>query len=191
MPWRRIAGVVVRWRWVVSLTPRPLYPRGKNTLYPLDRRLGGPHSRSRSGSERKIPSPCRELNPNRSARSPVAMPTELFRLPNFVVKKSYLIPSKLVIWLSEHWSRNKTEMVAYKFSKCSTRMSIPRENMDKSEVSGYLEKVSIIIRLGRGRYFHENWYEHHSTRGHSTSVLFSFLSSTKSTRQLCDVWEQY
>jgi hypothetical protein len=25
---------------------RPLYPRGKRPWYPLDRRLGGPHSRS-------------------------------------------------------------------------------------------------------------------------------------------------
>jgi hypothetical protein len=32
------------WRWVVSFTPRPLYPRGKSPRYPLDRRLGGPES---------------------------------------------------------------------------------------------------------------------------------------------------
>jgi hypothetical protein len=35
-----------RWRWVVSFTPQPLYPQLKNLLYPLDRRLGGPQSRS-------------------------------------------------------------------------------------------------------------------------------------------------
>jgi hypothetical protein len=28
------------WRWVVSFTPRPLYPRGKSLRYPLDWRLG-------------------------------------------------------------------------------------------------------------------------------------------------------
>jgi hypothetical protein len=33
--------------WVVSITPRPrFYPRGKDPRYPLDRRLGGPQSRS-------------------------------------------------------------------------------------------------------------------------------------------------
>jgi hypothetical protein len=32
------------WRWVVNLTPRPLYSRGKSPRYPLDRRLGGPQS---------------------------------------------------------------------------------------------------------------------------------------------------
>jgi hypothetical protein len=30
------------WRWEVSCTPLPLYPRGKSLRYPLDRRLGGP-----------------------------------------------------------------------------------------------------------------------------------------------------
>jgi hypothetical protein len=37
------------WRWVVSFTPLPLYPR-----YPLDRRLGGPQSRSGRCGEEKI-----------------------------------------------------------------------------------------------------------------------------------------
>jgi hypothetical protein len=34
---------------VVRFTLRPLYPQGKNTLYELDRRLGGPQSRSGHG----------------------------------------------------------------------------------------------------------------------------------------------
>jgi hypothetical protein len=38
---------------VVSFTPHPLYPQGKSPLYPLDRRLGGPQSRSRRGGEEK------------------------------------------------------------------------------------------------------------------------------------------
>jgi hypothetical protein len=42
-----------RWRWEVSFTPRPLYSRGKSLRYPLDRRLGGPQSRS---------GPCGEEN---------------------------------------------------------------------------------------------------------------------------------
>jgi hypothetical protein len=29
---------------MVSFTPRPLYPQGKSSWYPLDRRLGGPQS---------------------------------------------------------------------------------------------------------------------------------------------------
>jgi hypothetical protein len=31
---------------VVRFTPRPLYPEGKSSWNPLDRRLGGPQSRS-------------------------------------------------------------------------------------------------------------------------------------------------
>jgi hypothetical protein len=36
---------------VVSFTPRLLHPQGKSPRYPLDRRLGGPQSRSRRGGE--------------------------------------------------------------------------------------------------------------------------------------------
>jgi hypothetical protein len=41
------------WRWVVSFTPRPLYPQGKSLWYPLDRSLSGPQSRSGRGDEEK------------------------------------------------------------------------------------------------------------------------------------------
>jgi hypothetical protein len=40
-------------RRVVSFTPRPLYPQRKSPWYPLDRRLGGPQSRSGRGGEEK------------------------------------------------------------------------------------------------------------------------------------------
>jgi hypothetical protein len=43
---------------VVGFTPRPLYPHEKNPRYPLDRRLGGPQSRSGHSGEDKIPSPA-------------------------------------------------------------------------------------------------------------------------------------
>jgi len=36
------------WRWMVSFTPRSLYPP-----YPLDRRLEGPQSRSEHGGKEK------------------------------------------------------------------------------------------------------------------------------------------
>jgi hypothetical protein len=48
---------------VVSFTLRLLYPQGKSPWYPLDRRLGGPQSRSGRGGEEKIPSPRQESNP--------------------------------------------------------------------------------------------------------------------------------
>jgi hypothetical protein len=35
----RIFDLGTRWRWVVSFTPRPLYPQGKSPWYPLDGRV--------------------------------------------------------------------------------------------------------------------------------------------------------
>jgi hypothetical protein len=48
---------------VVSFTTQPLYSRGKSPLYTLDKRLGGPDSRSgRGGAERNSqPLPGLEL----------------------------------------------------------------------------------------------------------------------------------
>lgn len=40
-------------RQLVSFEPRPLCPRGQNPLYPLDKRLGGPHGRSECRVEEK------------------------------------------------------------------------------------------------------------------------------------------
>jgi len=59
-------GGGTRRRWVVSFTPRPLYP-----LYPLDGRLAGPRASLDTVEERKIPSSCRKSNlpnPGRPAR---------------------------------------------------------------------------------------------------------------------------
>jgi hypothetical protein len=48
-----ILNIVTRWRSVVRFTPQSLYPRDESSWYPLDRRLGGPQSRSgRSGEEK-------------------------------------------------------------------------------------------------------------------------------------------
>jgi hypothetical protein len=49
-----ILDLFTRCRWVVSFTLLPLYPRRKNSLHPLDMRLGGPQSRSgRCGKGKK------------------------------------------------------------------------------------------------------------------------------------------
>jgi hypothetical protein len=41
----RVLNLVIRWKWVFSFTPRPLYLRGWSPQYLLYRRLGGPQSR--------------------------------------------------------------------------------------------------------------------------------------------------
>jgi hypothetical protein len=48
-----ILDLGTRWKWVVSFTPLPLYPQGRNPWHPLNRRLGGPRSRSGYGVEEK------------------------------------------------------------------------------------------------------------------------------------------
>jgi hypothetical protein len=64
--WRHISthcDLDTRWMWVVSFTPRPLYPLGKSPWYPLDRRLGGPQSRSGRGGEEKNSQPPPGIEP--------------------------------------------------------------------------------------------------------------------------------
>jgi hypothetical protein len=52
-----------RWKWVVSFTPRPLYPEGKSLCHPLDNREGGPQSRSERGGEEESFQPLPGLEP--------------------------------------------------------------------------------------------------------------------------------
>jgi hypothetical protein len=54
---------------VVSFTPRPLYPQGKNAWHPLDWRLGGPQSRSGRGGEQKNSQPPHPGNRTPETRS--------------------------------------------------------------------------------------------------------------------------
>jgi hypothetical protein len=51
------------WRWVVSFTPLPLYPRGESPRYPLDRRLRGLQSRSGRRGEEKVLDPTGTRTP--------------------------------------------------------------------------------------------------------------------------------
>jgi hypothetical protein len=75
----RILDLGTRWRWVVSFTPRPLYPRGNSPAYPLDRRLGGPQSRCGRGEE-KNSQPLLGLEPPIIQLVAQSYTTELTRL---------------------------------------------------------------------------------------------------------------
>jgi hypothetical protein len=59
----RILDLGTRGRRVISFTHQPLYPQGESTWYPLDRRLGGPQSRSGHGGEEKNSQPLPGLEP--------------------------------------------------------------------------------------------------------------------------------
>jgi hypothetical protein len=58
-----ILDLVTRRRWVVGFAPRPPYPHGRGTCYPLDRRLGGLQNWSGCGGEEKNSQPLPGLEP--------------------------------------------------------------------------------------------------------------------------------
>jgi hypothetical protein len=96
-----------RCRWVVSFTPRPLYPQGKNPRYPLDRRLGGPQSRFGHSVEEKNSQPSPGIE-TRSSDHP-AHSQSLYRLSypgsdlNLHLSKSHKSRSTLVaLFLPTH-----------------------------------------------------------------------------------------
>jgi hypothetical protein len=72
---------------VVSFTPLPLYSRGKNPRYPLDRRLGGPQSRSGRLGEEKIldPAGTRTPTPRSSSPQPVGFPVYVLTEKEFPI----------------------------------------------------------------------------------------------------------
>jgi hypothetical protein len=59
----RILDLGTRWRWLVSFRPRPPYPQRKSPYYPLNRRLGGPQSRSGHSGKEKNSQPLPGLEP--------------------------------------------------------------------------------------------------------------------------------
>jgi hypothetical protein len=87
----RILNLGTRWRWVVSFTPRPLYPQGKNASYSSDGRLDGPQSRSGRGGEEKNSQPLPRLEP--PINQPVAQRyiAELSRVFVVFLCKTFLI----------------------------------------------------------------------------------------------------
>jgi hypothetical protein len=66
-------------RWIVSFATWPLYPRGKNLWYQLDRRLGGPRGRSGRRGEDKILDPTGTRTPTSSVIQLVASILALWR----------------------------------------------------------------------------------------------------------------
>jgi hypothetical protein len=66
-----------RWRLVARFTPRKLYPQGKSPRYTLDRRLGGPQSRSGCGGLVENFEPPAGFEPRSSSPWSVVIPTEL------------------------------------------------------------------------------------------------------------------
>jgi hypothetical protein len=97
----RILDLGTRWRGMVSFTPRPLYPQGKNSRYPLDRRLSGPQSRSGRGGEEKNSHPRhRKSNP----RTPINVVSNRIFPESAGNRTSVLqyVASRFSEWISWH-----------------------------------------------------------------------------------------
>jgi hypothetical protein len=78
----RILDLGTSWRWVVSFTPRPLYPPGKSPWYPLGMSLGGLQGRSGRGGEEKNSQFLAGLEPAQRYTNAIAAPNIFF--PNTV-----------------------------------------------------------------------------------------------------------
>jgi hypothetical protein len=86
-PWRMgewqysssILRLDIRWRWVVSFTPRPLYTMGNRPQHPLNRRLGVPQNRSGHCGEEKHLLSLPGIEPRPSSPQPIAILTALSR----------------------------------------------------------------------------------------------------------------
>jgi hypothetical protein len=104
---------------VVSFTPQPLYRQGKNPGYSLDRRLGGPQSRSGRGGEEKSSQPLPGLEP--LIIQPVAQrpTTELSR---FLVNR--LCPKQVLKGLAWCICVRKDEKFFFSCVKCWARWLI-------------------------------------------------------------------
>jgi hypothetical protein len=72
----RIHDFGTRWKWVVSLTARPLRPWGKSPRYPLDRRLVRTQSPSGSCGKENNFLLLREIEHRPYNQLPPAIPTE-------------------------------------------------------------------------------------------------------------------
>jgi hypothetical protein len=93
-PWRRIGGggiaprilvLGTKRRWVVSLTTRPLFSRERASGTHHIGSLVSPRAGLDSVVKRKIPTPCRELNPQTRIVQPVASRYTDWAIPALVI----------------------------------------------------------------------------------------------------------
>jgi hypothetical protein len=87
----RILDLGSRWRWVISFTPRPLYPQGKS---PGTHWIGGwvaPRAVLGAVVKRKIPSPRRESNPRTPINTCYGDGTTVPRILNLCTRCSWVV----------------------------------------------------------------------------------------------------
>jgi hypothetical protein len=136
-------------KWSASRAGR-LIPR-KEPPYRLDKRLGGPHSRSECGGEEKcpplpcLPLPCRESNPSRQARNLVTILTEL---PCLYLWYPAWYPSITRAW----WSLTVNHQRIYRYRQgplCVGWLALRYGLWCSREVSGTKEIFVVLIELSK------------------------------------------
>jgi hypothetical protein len=95
-----------RCRWVISLIYQPFYSQGKNTRFPLHRKLNRSQSQSEHGREKRNLCPCHKSQPicftNR------AIPAQFVFLVCLQIQNCWLIGLKAGPW----WRNEKASLYA-------------------------------------------------------------------------------
>jgi hypothetical protein len=107
-----ILDSAIRWRWVVSLTPRPFYFRGNSARYPMNRRLGGFQIQSGCYEEEEKLNPARipslAVQPTVRRYTDWTLPAPIKPIYLCVYLDSFCTVKGLRRWLREiHWWMHK------------------------------------------------------------------------------------
>jgi hypothetical protein len=130
---------------VVSFTPRPLYSRRKSPRYPLDRRLGGPQSRSgRSRKEKNSqpppPAGVQPPNPDRLVRSQSLHQLSYPGSPNPVTIHNYLLTRLLCSGVI----RNNTPQECLRMGE---KIQSGLKSVNGDAPSGKLSTVTYVVEV--------------------------------------------
>jgi hypothetical protein len=108
----KISWPQANWRWMVSFTALPLYPRSKNPRYILGERLGRPQNRSgRCGGE-KILDPIGTLTQTPRSSISVASRYTDWAIPAHTLEYQYLLFK---------WQSNSSLKIIKKFHPSTSR----------------------------------------------------------------------
>jgi hypothetical protein len=136
-----ILNLGIWWKGVLSFMSQLLYPWGKSSWYPLDRRLGVPHSCfGCSGKEKKsLPWLCWESNLSHPAHSLFTTLTELYQL--LKVMAVHETTTITACKFNHHHQSPTTTTNVWEMLSCNTLFHIPRRCVHIFPVSVWMRKI--------------------------------------------------